>query len=316
MGQLPPLQVVRFGPMPGMAPLATGRSIYTLPIAGTPLYAHMIEREKRYCGGAPVVFVDDTALLSDRGAMADLSSMARVVLTAERGEADVEEASLPLPGGGRFTLRHSWDLLHAAECIQQDIVPYISERAEIEPDVEIGGNVRIEADAKVLNGARIKGNVYIGPGCMIGNGAMVRGNTSLAAGCVIGFAAEVNNSLLMERCGVGPVAFVADSLVDRDCFFGGTARVSNYRLDGRDVEVMMNGRVKTTGRRQFGAIFGENAKIGIGSVVYPGRKIGANCMIGPNVNVVRNIEPGLRVELDQQLRVTPAADGETKTPME
>jgi UDP-N-acetylglucosamine diphosphorylase / glucose-1-phosphate thymidylyltransferase / UDP-N-acetylgalactosamine diphosphorylase / glucosamine-1-phosphate N-acetyltransferase / galactosamine-1-phosphate N-acetyltransferase len=316
MGQLPALQVIRFGPMPEMAPLAAGRSIYTLPIAGNPLYVHIIERAKRYCGAAPVVYVDDPALLSDRAAMADLTPMVQVVSAAKQGEISAEDAVMPLTEGDRLELRHAWDLLQAAEHILQDMEPGISERAEVEPDVEISGNVRIEANARVLNGARIKGNVYIGPGCMIGNGAMVRGNTSLAAGCVVGFSAEVNNSLLMERCGVGPVAFVADSLVDRDCFFGGTARVSNYRLDGRDVEVMMNGRVESTGRRQFGAIFGENAKIGIGSVVYPGRKIGANCMLGPNVNVVRNIEPGLRVELDQQLRVTPAADDGTKTQME
>jgi bifunctional UDP-N-acetylglucosamine pyrophosphorylase/glucosamine-1-phosphate N-acetyltransferase len=289
-----------------MAPLAEGRSVYTLPIVGQPLYFHIVELAARLDGAVPAVMVDDPALLSDQEAMADLGNLVRLLTKKEQQGNEPEAAALILDENSRIELRHPWDLLEASERVLGEMMPGISERAVIEPYVEITGNVRVEAEARILNGARIKGNVYVGPGCTIGNGAMIRGDTSLAAGCIVGFSSEVKNSLLMERCGVGPSAFIADSLVDRDSFFGGTARVSNYRLDECEVEVEVAGRRRSTGRRQFGTIVGENTSFGSGVVILPGRKIGSNCLIGPNVNIVRNVDPGCRVVVQQNLLVTRA----------
>lgn len=299
-----PAVLCHLGPLPSLRPLGLGRSVYVLPIAGQPLYSHIIARVAGSGTDMPCVSIGDPALLANQAAMADLQTMAIVQEPAADTSCQSDGVYLRHLGDDQNIFAKPWEFLRFCEELLADLTPGISDQAEIEPDVEISGNVRIEAGTKVYNGARIKGNVYIGQNCMIGNNAMIRGSTSLAAGSAAGFTADIKNSILMERCGIGPLAFVADSLIDRDFFFGGTGRVSNYRLDGRNIEMLYEGERHSTGRRQFGVVIGENTKIGIGSVILPGRKIGANCLIGPNVIVTRNIDTDLRIEAEQTLRVS------------
>jgi len=292
-------------PRPAMSPLGDGRSVYALPVAGAPLWRHIAAAHAAHTDGAAHFVVADPALQRDAGAMEAIAKFGATGTASPDGAALEPSAGgfFPSRDGRRLPLELPWQLLDVMQEILSGVPAGVSPDAEVEPGVEISGNVRIEAGAHVFGGARIKGDVYIGANVVVGNGALIRGATSIAADGVAGFSAEVKNSLLGEACGVGPLAFVADSLLERNCFLGGTARISNYRLDGADVAMEIDGRRRSTGRRQFGAVLGPAVRVGIGAVLYPGRKIGANCLIGPGVNVTRNLDPDLRVEIRQELDI-------------
>ena len=97
---------------------------------------------------------------------------------------------------------------------------------------------------------------------------------------------------------------MADSLIDHVCFFGGMVRISNYRLDGKNVDVIISNKRISTGKTKFGAVIGSNVRLGIGCIVYPGRLIGSNCRIDPKVNVINNLKNGQVVSVKQSITVT------------
>jgi hypothetical protein len=52
--------------------------------------------------------------------------------------------------------------------------------------------------------------------------------------------------------------------------------VANLRHDGVNIRAMAKDTLVDTGRRKLGAIIGDNAHLGIGTIIYPGRTIPTN----------------------------------------
>jgi len=106
--------------------------------------------------------------------------------------------------------------------------------------------------------------------------------------------------LIQDGSGIGPLSFIGDSIVGYDFFCGGFVRFSNYRLDKQNVEVVIKNKKINTNRRFLGCFVGNNCSMGIGSVVMPGRKIGNNVFIGPNIILEKNIASHQKIILKQQ----------------
>ena len=162
------------------------------------------------------------------------------------------------------------------------------------------GPITIGARTRICRGAVICGPVVIGADCLIGNLALVRGRTRIGDGVRIGFAAEIKNAIIEDRVTIGPQCFVADSKVERGAYLGAQVRTSNHRLDGKAVEVMMEGKRVDTGLEKLGCRIGEGAALGIQVIVLPGREIAAGSTFAPRITVERNLPAG-RYRLAQQL---------------
>jgi NDP-sugar pyrophosphorylase family protein len=283
-----------------MSSLNGGRSIFDLSVGGAPLYVHAARNHAGRISGTARFFFADADLAANPDARTTISALGEIL-----GEATTmgAQSDFPTRDGRALAFEHPWHLLDVVKDVLAGLEPGISSNADVEPGTEIVGQVRIESGARLFGGARVKGPVYIGRDVVIGNNAMIRGTTSIADGCVAGFSSEIKNSLVAEQCGVGPLAIVPDSVLGRGCFVAGLVRLSNYRLDGRDVEMMIDGQRHSTGRRQFGAVLEPDVSLGIATIVFPGRRIGTGCMIGPRVNVRHNLEPNLRVEIRQELDI-------------
>ena len=163
-----------------------------------------------------------------------------------------------------------------------------------------GGPIVVGPRTVICRGAHIVGPVTIGADCLIGNFAMVRGTTTIGDGTRIGFATELKNAILGERVSVGPQCFIADSVVEDDAYLGAQVRTSNHRLDGRAVEVMVDGRRTDTGHEKLGCLIGAGAALGIQVVILPGREIAPGSVFGPRITVEKNLPAG-RYRLPQQL---------------
>lgn len=178
----------------------------------------------------------------------------------------------------------------------------VEEGAIVEELADIRGAVKIGTGTKICRGAVIEGSVAIGRNCLIGNNSMVRGPAVIGDGVLIGFSVEVKNAIIEDSASIGPLCFVADSIVRKGAFLGALVRTSNFMLQKNSVKVLDEGELVSTGLEKLGACIGEDASLGIGVVILPGRAVAPKTVIGPHVIVEKNLKPGvylLKQEVDE-----------------
>ena len=186
-----------------------------------------------------------------------------------------------------------WDLLEAnrilMEDLSTDIKGEVSERATIE------GKVRIGKGTKVLPGSYIVGPAIVGEDCEIGPNAYLRPSTSIGDRCKIGGSVEIKNSIVMNLTNVPHLSYVGDSVLGERCNLGAGTKVANLRLDGKEVQVIVNGKRTGSGRRKLGVIMGDDVKTGINATIDVGTVIGEGTMIGMGAVVKGTVAPGSRI---------------------
>lgn len=170
---------------------------------------------------------------------------------------------------------YPWDLLKANEYLLKTLKG--SCQGTVEPNVTIKGEVAIGKGSLIRSGAYIEGPVIIGENCDIGPNCFIRPSTALGNRVRIGNAVEVKNTIVMEGTHVGHLSYVGDSVIGRRCNFGAGTKVANLRHDGKNIKVMLKGRIIDSGRRKLGVIMGDdihtgiNTSINIGVVMAKGR---------------------------------------------
>jgi bifunctional UDP-N-acetylglucosamine pyrophosphorylase/glucosamine-1-phosphate N-acetyltransferase len=186
-----------------------------------------------------------------------------------------------------------WDLLSANETLMKNIEG--STQGEIERFAEIIGPVRIGQGTVVRNGSYIIGPVIIGENCTIGPNCVIRPSTIVGNGCKIGNAVEIKNSIIMDFSNVPHQNYVGDSIIGQRCNLGAGTKVANLRLDEKNIDVALRGKLVDTGLRKLGVIMGDDVKTGINSSIDIGTIIGQGSLIGPNALAWGNIAPGSRI---------------------
>lgn len=170
---------------------------------------------------------------------------------------------------------YPWDLLKANEHLLKTLKGRC--QGTVEPNVTIKGEVEIGKGSLIRSGAYIEGPVIMGENCDIGPNCFIRPSTALGNRVRIGNAVEVKNTIVMEGTHVGHLSYVGDSVIGRRCNFGAGTKVANLRHDGKNIKVMLKGRIIDSGRRKLGVIMGDdvhtgiNTSINIGSVMAKGR---------------------------------------------
>jgi len=89
----------------------------------------------------------------------------------------------------------------------------------------------------------------------------------------------------MDGTKIGHLSYVGDSVIGCRCNFGAGTKIANLRLDEKTIPVIVKGERVDSGRRKLGAIMGDDAHTGIGSLINVGTVIGAGAQIGPGVLV-------------------------------
>ncbi len=143
-------------------------------------------------------------------------------------------------------------------------------------DVQIGKGVLIEG------GATIKSPAIIGDYTEVRQGAYLRGYCLTGQRCVLGHATEVKHSIFLNDAKAGHFAYLGDSVLGTNVNLGAGTKLANLRFLSGNVSIMVDGKSMDTGRRKFGAIFGDDAQTGCNSVTNPGTLIGKQGILMPN----------------------------------
>lgn len=144
--------------------------------------------------------------------------------------------------------------------------------------------ISIEEGTLIEPGAYIKGPCIIGRQCVIRHGAYIRGGLIAGDHCVIGHDTEVKNCVLLNHAHAAHFAYLGDSVLGKNVNLGAGVKCANLRLDERNIAIHYRGHKFPTKLRKFGAICGDDVRIGCNAVVNPGTLIGKASQCYPCIN--------------------------------
>jgi UDP-N-acetylglucosamine diphosphorylase / glucose-1-phosphate thymidylyltransferase / UDP-N-acetylgalactosamine diphosphorylase / glucosamine-1-phosphate N-acetyltransferase / galactosamine-1-phosphate N-acetyltransferase len=140
----------------------------------------------------------------------------------------------------------------------------------------------------------IQGPAIIGRNCVIRHNAYIRSHVVVGDNCVVGNASELKQALLFNGAQVPHFNYVGDSILGHRVHLGAGVKISNFKLDGSNVLVDLEGKPFDTGLRKFGALIGDRSDVGCNAVLNPGSILGRNTIVYPNVNW-RGVLPADRI---------------------
>ncbi len=183
---------------------------------------------------------------------------------------------------------YPWHLLEAGERLKER-VDYVVE-GEVEANVVLKGRLKLGKNSVIKSGTYIEGEAVIGDNCQIGPNAYLRQLNTIGDGCRVGFGVELKNSLLMSGAKIDHSAYAPDSILGQNVGYAWGSVTADLRHDGRNIQTMIQGKLIDTGRRKFGTVIGEGAKLGVRTIIYPGRKIWPGQTTLPGQVVDRDLE--------------------------
>ena len=154
----------------------------------------------------------------------------------------------------------------------------------------IGENIWAARSAKIAPTASITGPCIIGENTEVRHCAFIRGNALIGNNCVVGNSTELKNAVLIGKVQVPHYNYVGDSVLGYGSHMGAGSITSNVKSDKSLVKIKCGGEILETGRKKLGAMLGDFAEIGCGSVLNPGTVIGKNSNVYP-LSSVRGVIP-------------------------
>lgn len=142
-------------------------------------------------------------------------------------------------------------------------------------------NVWVHRTAEVFPSAYLGKNIIVCKGAQVRHCAFVRENAIIGEGTVVGNSTELKNVILFDRVEVPHYNYVGDSILGYKAHMGAGSITSNVRADKGEVKIHAEDGDISTGRVKVGAMLGDHAEIGCGSVLNPGTVIGKNSNVYP-----------------------------------
>ena len=175
----------------------------------------------------------------------------------------------------------------------------------LSPDVHLSGApVAIGRGTTIGPGATIDGPIFIGRDVEIRPGAYLRGGCWIGDGAVVGASTECKRAILLPRAHAPHLNYVGDSILGAHVNLGAGTILSNFRHDGREIQLRHGGGKLPTGRRKLGAILGDKVMTGCNAVLHPGVVVGRNTQIYPGVQLRNGVYPADSiVKLRQEIEV-------------
>lgn len=182
-------------------------------------------------------------------------------------------------------LSHPWDILEANQYALSEWDSSIIDKSSPLKNVEIEGNVRIGANARISSGVVLKGPIAIGAGSFIGHSCLIRPYTAIGENVVIGQGAELKNSVIFDNSEIGRLSFIGDSVIGSDVEIGAGCMTINNRIGRGALTARIGKREIDSGLKKLGAFIQAGATIGASNIFAAGSVIQAGASIDHNVSI-------------------------------
>ena len=143
--------------------------------------------------------------------------------------------------------------------------------------LKMGDNIWGHKSVVIAPTAFIGSPCIIGPNSEIRHCAFIRNSALIGANCVVGNSTELKNVILFDNVQVPHYNYVGDSILGYKAHMGAGSITSNVRSDGKNVKI----EGVDSNLMKVGAMLGDRAEIGCGSVLNPGAIVGRNSIVYP-----------------------------------
>ncbi|SDM17892.1 transferase hexapeptide (six repeat-containing protein) [Catalinimonas alkaloidigena] len=154
--------------------------------------------------------------------------------------------------------------------------------ATLGDDYHVQDGVAIHRTARLEQGVVLKAPILIHADCFVGAHAYLRGGVVLSEGVSVGPGCELKTSLLCPQSAVAHFNFIGDSVLGRRVNFEAGALTANHfneRTDKR-IRIQYQRAVLDTGVTKFGALVGDDSRIGANAVLSPGSLLPPRSVVG------------------------------------
>ena len=144
-------------------------------------------------------------------------------------------------------------------------IPNLSEFEQV-------GAAWIHPSATVEENVQVRGFAIISEGCFIASNAYLRGGVMLGRNTHVGSGVELKSVICSGNSNFGHLNYAGNSLIGSDVNFEAGSIVANHLNEavGTTIKVSTDEGIVDTGQLKFGAVVGDDAKIGANSVLSPG----------------------------------------------
>ena len=177
--------------------------------------------------------------------------------------------------------RYPWEVLPE---IREFILSVGPELPEDEYEKR-GDSVWVHRSAKVMESAHFTGPVIVCAEAEVRHCAFFRGNVLIGRGAVAGNSCEFKNSILFDAVEAPHYNYVGDSVLGFHAHMGAGSITSNIKSDRTNILIHTGEEDIETGLRKIGAILGDYAEIGCGTVLNPGAVVGRRTTVYPLVSL-------------------------------
>ena len=199
-------------------------------------------------------------------------------------------------------IKYIWEVFpKIKKWIAKNLVSEI--KGHVQSNAFIGKDVSIGKGTVVESGSYIKGPAIIGENVVIRHGAYLRENCIIGNNCIVGHASEIKNSIMLNGSAASHFGYVGDTILGNGVNLAAGCKLSNNKNDGEEITVTIDREKYFTGLKHFGAIIGDNTKVGCNAVTNPGTLIGKSCIIYPCSSIKGILEPNTIVKLRQEIEV-------------
>lgn len=170
-----------------------------------------------------------------------------------------------------------WELVtRAPEIVRQLLATLPADEYVIEDEIAVHKSATVEP------GAVLKAPLIIGAHCFIATGAYLRGGCWVDERCIFGPGAELKTSFVFSGSKLAHFNFVGDSVLGSGVNLEAGSIVANYRNERADKEirVRIDGQLHRTGCDKFGALLGDDSRVGANGVTAPGAIIAPGGVVG------------------------------------
>ncbi len=153
--------------------------------------------------------------------------------------------------------------------------------ANLDSDFNIENNIAIHKSAVIEAGVVLKPPVIIGSNCFIGAHAYLRGGVCLSGDVKIGPGCEIKSSIIFGKTSIAHFNFIGNSIIGSNVNIEAGAATANHYNERTDkqIEVLYNGEIIKTNTHKFGALVGDDCKIGANAVLSPGTLLAKNTIV-------------------------------------
>ena len=142
----------------------------------------------------------------------------------------------------------------------------------LDENFDINNGIAIHKTAVVEKNVIIKSPAIIGKNCFIGANSYLRNGIYFDQNVKIGIGCEVKSSIIFENSAIAHFNFIGDSIIGRNVNFeAGSITANHYNeRENKNIFVKIKNEINDTKIEKFGALVGDDCKIGANAVLSPG----------------------------------------------